>query len=315
MATKIILASVAASVLLSSTTFAQVQHQGEDNFAPRTYGSTAVTPVDYRYYTPTNQSTTVNRVVEPVTPNFQGTILTAPTYTPSDVVRAQHFKRGDIPEAQYQALLEEADRIRAYQTSNTYNTDTYTSDTYTTDVTSYGDTSYGSNGYGVELFEPEVSTASTVTYTEATPVQTFSNSYVTSHHVLKGDTLYNISKRYDVSLDSLKSANNISANNISIGQMLNIPSAATVVSTNTYSNTYSSPVSTTSDSNLTYIRNVEPIIGQSNIYAVLPKDTLYSISRRACVKVADLISRNAISSPSAIQPGQRLTMPDGHCLN
>jgi len=105
----------------------------------------------------------------------------------------------------------------------------------------------------------------------------------------------------------------MSDNNIGIGQVLNIPASTTVIS----ENTYIAPVTTTSaSSNLTYIRNVEPISGvNSGVYAVLPKDTLYSISRRACVKVSELIAANGISSPNAIQPGQRLTMPQGHCLN
>lgn len=40
------------------------------------------------------------------------------------------------------------------------------------------------------------------------------------HEVSKGDTLYSISKRYNISIDDLKKKNNISDNSISIGQML-----------------------------------------------------------------------------------------------
>lgn len=321
MAVKIILASAAATVLLTSTAFAQVQTQTDDRFAPRTYGSTVVAPVNYGAAQATTTST-INRVVEPVTQDFQTTIFAAPTYSETDVVKAQHFKPGDLSDAEYQALLDEADRIRAYQNNNGYITDDYTSEVTYGTVVSSGEvydagttTVYPSTGsYEIELFEPETTTASTVTYAETTPIApSYSNSFSSSHRVLKGDTLYNISKRYAVSVDSLKSANYLSDNNIGIGQVLNIPAGTTIVS----ENTYIAPVTTAStNSNLTYIRNVEPIAGQnSGIYAVLPKDTLYSISRRACVKVADLISVNAISSPSSIQPGQRLTMPQGHCLN
>ncbi len=322
MAAKIILASAAATVLLTSTAFAQVQTQTDDRFAPRIYGSTAVAPANYGQAQPT-QATTIKRVVEPVTPDFQTTIFAAPTYSETDVVKAQHFKPGDLSDAEYQALLDEADRIRAYQDNNGYITDSYSSEaTYGTVVSS--DTSYdagtttvypSTGSYEIELFEPETTIANTVTYAETTSIESYSttNSFASSHRVLKGDTLYNISKRYSVSVDSLKSANYLSDNNIGIGQVLNIPASTMIVS----ENTYVAPVTTVStNSNLTYIRNVEPIAGQSSgIYAVLPKDTLYSISRRACVKVADLIAINAITSPSSIQPGQRLTMPQGHCLN
>jgi len=317
MATKLLIASIAATALLSGTALAQVHTQTDDRFAPRIYGSTAVTPANYG----AAQNTTV-RVVEPVTQDFQTTIFAAPKYSETDVVRAQHFKPGDLSDAEYQALLDEADRIRAYQTNNGYSTESYTGNigaTYTEDTSStvtydVGTTTvYPSTGsYEIELFAPEETSAGTITYAETTPVQ--SSTFIQqTHNVLRGDTLYNISKRYNVSVDSLRSANYMSDNNIGIGQVLNIPASTTVIS----ENAYIAPVTTTSaSSNLTYIRNVEPISGvNSGVYAVLPKDTLYSISRRACVKVSELIAANGISSPNAIQPGQRLAMPEGHCLN
>ena len=42
------------------------------------------------------------------------------------------------------------------------------------------------------------------------------------HEVIKGDTLYSISKRYNISIEDLKMKNNISDNSISIGQILKI---------------------------------------------------------------------------------------------
>jgi len=46
----------------------------------------------------------------------------------------------------------------------------------------------------------------------------------------------------------------------------------------------------------------------------LPKDTLYKISRFTCVDVKDIISRNGISNPDDLSPGDMLTLPAGHCL-
>lgn len=323
MATKLLLASAATTLMLTGTAFAQIHTQTDGRFAPRIYGSTAVTPANHGQ----SQSSTV-RVVEPVTQDFQTTIFAAPTYTETDVVKAQHFKRGDLSDAEYQALLDEADRIRAYQASNGYVSDSYTappsgyiseSSTVAPSGVTYDagtTTVYPTSGdYEIELFAPETTDIGTVTYAETTPVQTSTlNSFSTqTHNVLRGDTLYNISKRYNVSVDSLKSANYMSDNNIGIGQVLTIPASTTIVS----ENSYVAPVTATSaNTRLTYIRNVEPLTPvNSGVYAVLPKDTLYSISRQACVKVSDLISVNGISSPNAIQPGQRLTMPQGHCLN
>ncbi|MCK0161660.1 glucosaminidase domain-containing protein [Allomuricauda sp. F6463D] len=45
---------------------------------------------------------------------------------------------------------------------------------------------------------------------------------VFTHEVMKGDTLYGISKRYDISVDELRRLNNLRDNVISIGQILNI---------------------------------------------------------------------------------------------
>ncbi len=42
--------------------------------------------------------------------------------------------------------------------------------------------------------------------------------------VKKGDTLYNIAKKYNVSVDEIKTLNNLSSNVLSIGQKLTIPS-------------------------------------------------------------------------------------------
>jgi len=49
------------------------------------------------------------------------------------------------------------------------------------------------------------------------------NSSVKQHVVVQGDTLFNISRRYNVSIDEIKSLNHLSDNTISVGQSLVIP--------------------------------------------------------------------------------------------
>ena len=323
MAAKLILSTVAATALMGASAFAQVQTTETDpRFMPRTYGSTAIVGVDYgqgatrTIAAPTQPVQTYNtlpnavRVIEPVTQDIQTTLSAPVTYTDSGVVKAQHFKQGDLSTREYNALLEEADRIRAYQVNN--NQYSYgNSQTYTQAEPGI------SQSYEIELFDTDaVALEDTVVYAETTPITSYAQPFsATAHTVIKGDTLYNISKRYAVTVDALQTANDLYGNTIGLGQVLTIPSSTTIIS----ENTYVAPLtmaSTSSPAPVTLVRNVEPIPGQSSgIYAVLPKDTLYSISRRACVKVADLISTNGISDPNALQPGQRLTMPAGHCLN
>lgn len=322
MAAKLILSTVAATALMSASAFAQVQTTETDpRFMPRVYGSTSVVGVDYgqgaRTIAAPTQSVETSRisantvrVVEPVTQDVQAIISAPITYTDAGVVKAQHFKQGDLSTEEYNALLEEADRVRAYQVNN---------DQYSYGISQENTSSapVAAGSYEIELFAPEaVALEDTVVYAETTPITSFSQPAVTTAHtVTKGDTLYNISKRYAVTVDAIQSANGLYGNTIGLGQILTIPSSTTIIS----ENTYVAPLtlaSTTSPAPVTLVRNVEPIPGQSSgVYAVLPKDTLYSISRRACVKVADLIATNGISNPNALQPGQRLTMPAGHCLN
>lgn len=43
-----------------------------------------------------------------------------------------------------------------------------------------------------------------------------------THTVQKGDTLYSIAKKYDLTVDKLKSLNNLQTNNIKVNQVLNV---------------------------------------------------------------------------------------------
>jgi len=43
--------------------------------------------------------------------------------------------------------------------------------------------------------------------------------------VQKGDTLYSISKRFNITVEILKENNNLNSNNIAVGQELNVQSA------------------------------------------------------------------------------------------
>ena len=66
------------------------------------------------------------------------------------------------------------------------------------------------------------------------PFASYSKTHRFSHQVKKGETLYNISRRYSVSVDSLKLSNNLSNNIIGVGQVLNIPSLSPTLSQHNY---------------------------------------------------------------------------------
>lgn len=74
--------------------------------------------------------------------------------------------------------------------------------------------------YDAEVLGTEYVPTVQVTVVENKPVKTVPTSE--QHEVIKGDTLYSISKRYNISIDDLRRKNNISENSISIGQLLQI---------------------------------------------------------------------------------------------
>ena len=114
------------------------------------------------------------------------------------------------------------------------------------------------------------------------------------YEVQKGDTLYSISRKYQITVAELRAANNLSENDVlKAGQKLIIPEAdiSTAVALSGNNNNKSdSPVNT---SNTTEIE-------------VKKGDTLYSLSKKYGLTVADLLAINNLDSSSVIKVGQKL---------
>lgn len=91
--------------------------------------------------------------------------------------------------------------------------------------------------------------------------------------VQKGDTLYGISKQFDVPIETIKRLNNLTSNTISIGQKLQIPTTQT-----------------------------------TTIYTVKSGDTLYKIANLYNTSVKELIELNNLSSTS-LSIGQQIKVP------
>lgn len=91
--------------------------------------------------------------------------------------------------------------------------------------------------------------------------------------VKKGDTLWNIAKKYNTSVDAIKQLNNLSTNNLAIGQKLVI-----------------------NDSSLT-----------NDIYIVKKGDTLYAIAKNYGVSIANLMELNNLSTTN-LKIGQKLKL-------
>jgi LysM repeat protein len=307
-----LLLTLSASLLFSAApAFAQIETSEDDRFQPRVYGNLGVTQAVYTegakqhlenagqvIAAPVVAETTTIRVDEPV-PAGNSAVITysAPVKIEAGIVKAQHIKPGDVSEEDYQRLLDEADRVRAFKGISA--TQAVQSET-------------PQPLYEIQLFEDPV----TVT------TQSIDNVYASlTHNVVKGDTLYNISKRYNVSIEAIQKANALSGNAIALGQAITIPQPSVTTSEMPLSinTTVAQPVMVSTETIVqapsTIKRVVLPVeASTTSIYAVLPKDTLYSISRRTCTNVSDIIATNGIENPNALKPGQRLTLPAGHCL-
>ena len=97
--------------------------------------------------------------------------------------------------------------------------------------------------------------------------------------VQPGDTLYSISRKFNVTIEAILAANNIpNPNLIYPGQLLEIPE-----------------------------EHIPPEKGF--YYIVQPGDSLYKIAQRFNVSLRELIRVNQISAPYTIYPGQRIFVP------
>lgn len=104
--------------------------------------------------------------------------------------------------------------------------------------------------------------------------------------VAKGDTLYSLSKRYDITIEQLTAANPSLSEGLKAGQNIKIPQKATPVESSKKS----------AKRNKKLFRN----------HIVRKGDTMYSIAREYGVSVATLIADNSNIDPAHISVGETL---------
>jgi len=108
-------------------------------------------------------------------------------------------------------------------------------------------------------------------------------SYSSQEYIVKkGDNLYDLSRKFDVSVDKLKEENNLSNNNLIIGNKLLIPNSKK--------------------------ENTQAGDKNNNIYVVKSGDTLGEIAGRLGVSTKDLKDENGLKNAN-LQIGQKLRTP------
>ncbi len=154
------------------------------------------------------------------------------------------------------------------------------------------------------------------------------NSSVT-YQVQSGDTLYSIARKYDTTVDAIKTLNNLTSNNLSIGQILRIPTSSVEENFITYqvqSGDTLYNIARKYDTTVDAIKTLNGLtsnilrIGQilriptSNVeenvitYQVQSGDTLYSIARKYDTTVDAIKSLNELTN-NTLMIGQILRIP------
>ena len=155
-------------------------------------------------------------------------------------------------------------------------------------VVKQGDTLYGiSNQYGVSVTE-----LASLNGVDAKTLQIGQTLIIPSksgtnpdnmflYSVKKGDTLYSIGKRYNVSVDDIKKLNYLTNNNLYIGQVLRIPEM--------------------------YTKPEDMYVPEYINYTVKKGDTLYSIAKQYDTDINTIMQDNGLTS-NVLSIGQNLKL-------
>ena len=132
--------------------------------------------------------------------------------------------------------------------------------------------------------------------------------------VARGDTLYMLSKKYNVTVDELAAANNLNAPyRLSVGQKLRLHAEPIAEPKK-----QPKPTEQKTEPKQTEVKQ-KPKLDEShktttrvdvNEIQVAPGDTLYSLSRKYSIPVNDLAVMNNLNAPFALYAGQKLKVPD-----
>lgn len=118
------------------------------------------------------------------------------------------------------------------------------------------------------------------------------------YKVNKGDTLFSISKKYQITVAELRAANNLSENDvIKVGQVLIIPTADLNNAVSLNSKAVKTETKTESKATKTYV--------------VQKGDTLYGIAKKSGMTVSELMALNKFDNNTVIKVGQKVMIYDG----
>ena len=111
--------------------------------------------------------------------------------------------------------------------------------------------------------------------------------------VQPGDTMFTIATRYNLSVEALAAANNITnVNSLSVGDTLVIPAEGAVVEGDGGDQS-----------------GQPPVTGQEQVHIVQAGENLYRIGLRYGFTVAELAAYNNLANPNSLAVGQQIRIP------
>ncbi|MBZ6526821.1 LysM peptidoglycan-binding domain-containing protein [Aerococcaceae bacterium DSM 111021] len=131
----------------------------------------------------------------------------------------------------------------------------------------------------------------------------------TTHTVEAGEYLYNIAPQYDVTVDELIEWNNLSSNDLQIGDQLIVQSPnEEAIEEETSSEITDETTNKETDNIVDETQTVQPTSENGHYYVVKPGDYLYKIANRFGMTTEDLIEANNLVSNN-LQIGDVLFIP------
>ncbi|MCW3481222.1 LysM peptidoglycan-binding domain-containing protein [Neisseriaceae bacterium JH1-16] len=132
--------------------------------------------------------------------------------------------------------------------------------------------------------------ARTIAVADATPVVSTNGR----HTVGSGDTLYNISRRYNMSVAELKTLNGLNDDSVKLGQVLSVDKSNLATPTTLLAQQDGTPPARSTSGKAPFE------------YVAQKGDTLYSIARKFGVDHQDIKRWNSVSMVNRLQPGQKV---------
>jgi len=140
--------------------------------------------------------------------------------------------------------------------------------------------------------------------------ETLAQTTVTRHEVQGGETLYSLSRRYNVTVEQIVAANPGMGEKIYAGQVINIPAATNGGNNNQAANNNNHVTTVSVDATFGTTTTANTNIGECKLmYQVEKKETVYSISRKFNITEEELLRANPQIKKEKVKKGEYLCIP------